>query len=546
MVAFINEQETMVTQAIDGIVRAAGGRLTCLDGFPHIKVIIRTDWARDRVAVISGGGAGHEPSHVGFVGRGLLTAAIAGDIFVSPTADAVLAGILAVTGRAGCLLIVKNFTGDRLNFGLAAERARAFGLKVTMVIVDDDVAVPNLPQSRGLAGTLFVHKVAGALAESGKSLDMVTAAAERVARKAVSMGMSLDVGLVPGVARSLSIHPGMAELGIGIHGEPGAAQIPFLGARSAMQYLTERLSERVGPGPLVALLNNLGSTTMLEMSVLLHELLRSRLEPRIRWLVGPERMMTSLNMHGFSVSLLPLDGEIESLLRAPVAPRAWPGLVEVGEITRCPIPDGVRPVQPVASRHPVRRALLERCAEILIAAEQSLNALDARCGDADTGAHLAAAARALQQSLDRLPLADLTQLLRAIGLEASQTMEGSSGVLLAIFFAAAGDAAANGHGEVEALRAGLQRVKEVGGAAAGDRCLVDALEPALAALPLGVAAAAAAARAGADATAAMTRARVGRSSYVSPDRLAGCNDPGAEAIALLLEGLVTIAGTHRS
>lgn len=546
MVAFINEQETMVTQAIEGLVRAAGGRLACLDGFPHIKVVIRTDWERDRVAVISGGGAGHEPSHVGFVGRGLLTAAIAGDIFVSPTADAVLAGILAVTGRAGCLLIVKNFTGDRLNFGLAAERARAFGLKVAMVVVDDDVSVPDLPQSRGLAGTLFVHKVAGALAEAGKSLDVVATAAERVARTAVSMGMSLDIGLVPGVARSLRIDPGMAELGIGIHGEPGAAQIPFLGARSAMQNLAERLYERVGSGPLVALLNNLGSTTMLEMSVLVDELLQSGPGQRLRWLVGPERMMTSLNMHGFSISLLPLDEELESLLLAPVGPRAWPGLVDVREITRFPIPDGVRPVQPLPSRHLGRRVVLERCVEILIAAEDALNALDARCGDGDTGTHLGAAARALQQSLDRLPLADLTQLLRAIGLEASQTMEGSSGVLLAIFFAAAGDAAANGHGEVEALRAGLQRVREVGGATAGDRSLVDALEPALAALPRGVAAAATAAREGANATAAMTQARVGRSSYVSPDRLKGCNDPGAEAIAILLEGLVTVSGSRGS
>ena len=543
MVAFINEQETMVTQAIEGLVRAADGRLACLDGFPHIKVVMRTDWERDRVAVISGGGAGHEPSHVGFVGRGLLTAAIAGDVFVSPTADAVLAGILAVTGRAGCLLIVKNFTGDRLNFGLAAERARAFGLKVAMVIVDDDVAVPDLPQSRGLAGTLFVHKVAGALAEAGKSLDVVAAAAERVARMAVSMGMSLDVGLVPGVARSLRIDPGMAELGIGIHGEPGAVQIPFLGAHSAMQHLAERLSERVGSGPLVALLNNLGSTTMLEMSVLVHELLQSGPGQRVRWLVGPERMMTSLNMHGFSVSLLPVDADLEALLRAPVGPRMWPGLVGVGDLTRCPVPDGVRPVQPLPSRHRARRVVLECCAKTLITAEDALNTLDARCGDGDTGTHLAAAARALQQSLDRLPLADLTQLLRAIGLEASQTMEGASGVLLAIFFAAAGDAAANGHGEVEALRAGLQRVREVGGAAVGDRCLVDALEPALAALPRGVAAAAAAARAGADATSAMTQARVGRSSYVSPDRLMGCNDPGAEAIAILLEGLVTVAGS---
>ena len=139
--------------------------------------MLRTDWDKSKVALVSGGGSGHEPSHAGFVGQGMLTAAVCGEVFASPSVDAVLAGILAVTGKAGCLLIVKNYTGDRLNFGLAAERARAFGLKVSMVIVDDDVALPDLPQARGVAGTLFVHKIAGALAEQGADLDTVTEAA---------------------------------------------------------------------------------------------------------------------------------------------------------------------------------------------------------------------------------------------------------------------------------------------------------------------------------------------------------------------------------
>ncbi|MEY2956204.1 MAG: hypothetical protein RL123_932, partial [Pseudomonadota bacterium] len=166
MKQFMNTRETLVTEAIDGMLRLGAGRLARLDGFPHIKVVVRTDWDRSKVALVSGGGSGHEPSHAGFVGRGMLTAAVCGEVFASPSVDAVLAGILAVTGKAGCLLIVKNYTGDRLNFGLAAERARARGLKVAMVIVDDDVALPDLPQARGVAGTLFVHKTAGALAEA--------------------------------------------------------------------------------------------------------------------------------------------------------------------------------------------------------------------------------------------------------------------------------------------------------------------------------------------------------------------------------------------
>ena len=160
--------------------------------------MVRNDWDKSKVALVSGGGSGHEPAHAGFVGEGMLTAAVCGDVFASPSVDAVLAGILAVTGPAGCLLIVKNYTGDRLNFGLAAERARAFGLKVNMVIVDDDIALPELPQPRGVAGTLFVHKIAGAMAESGASLHDVTSAAERVIAGTKSIGMSLDTCTVPG------------------------------------------------------------------------------------------------------------------------------------------------------------------------------------------------------------------------------------------------------------------------------------------------------------------------------------------------------------
>jgi hypothetical protein len=167
MTQFINRKEDIVQDAIDGVIAASGGKLSRLDGYPFIRVVVRSDWDRSKVALVSGGGSGHEPAHAGFVGKGMLTAAVCGDVFASPSVDAVLAGILAVTGPAGCLLIVKNYTGDRLNFGLAAERARAKGLKVNMVIVDDDIALPDLPQPRGVAGTLFVHKIAGAMAESG-------------------------------------------------------------------------------------------------------------------------------------------------------------------------------------------------------------------------------------------------------------------------------------------------------------------------------------------------------------------------------------------
>ena len=537
MKQFMNAKDTLVTEAIDGLLRASDGRLARLDGYPHIKVVVRADWDKSRVALVSGGGSGHEPAHAGFVGMGMLTAAVCGDVFASPSVDAVLAGILAVTGKAGCLLIVKNYTGDRLNFGLAAERARAFGLKVSMVIVDDDVALPDLPQARGVAGTLFVHKVAGAMAEAGQDLETITTTAKRVIANAVTIGMSLDTCTVPGNPKEDRIAPGMAELGLGIHGEAGVEQIDFDGARTAMTRVIDRLIPHTGAGPLVAILNNLGSTTPLEMSILTEELARSTLGPRVTHIVGPSPMMTSLDMHGFSVSLLPATDAERAGLAAPVALPAWPGLSTLAEVPVRPLPDGLAPIQPLPSAHPARRALIAQCCHALIASEAALNALDARSGDGDTGSTLAGAARALDAALDRLPLADTTQLFRAIGVELSQTMGGSSGVLLAIFFAAAGDASASGKSWIGALSEGLDRVMQVGGAEPGHRTMIDALAPALAALPQGIKAAAVAAREGAEATALMTRAKAGRASYLGVERLKGHNDPGAEGVARLLEDL---------
>jgi len=540
---FINAKETLVTEAIDGFLQTAGGRLARLDGYPHIKVVLRTDWDKSKVALVSGGGSGHEPSHAGFVGQGMLTAAVCGEVFASPSVDAVLAGILAVTGKAGCLLIVKNYTGDRLNFGLAAERARAQGLDVNMVIVDDDVALPNLPQPRGVAGTLFVHKIAGALAEQGADLDTVTAAAQRVIKGVVSIGMSLDTCTIPGSPKEARIAPGKAELGLGIHGEAGIEQVDFSTARDAMDMIVGRLAPGLSPGPHVALLNNLGGATPLEMSVLAEELVRSRIGDQIRWLVGPAAMMTSLDMQGFSVSLLPVTKADEAALMAPVAPWPWPGCLPVGEIAVEPLPDGLAPIQPIPSKHDETRAFIERCCRILIEAEAPLNALDAKSGDGDTGSTLATAGRALIDALDRLPLADRTQLYRAIGLELSQTMGGSSGVLLAIFFAAAGDASASGKDAIGALKAGLDRIQQVGGARPGDRTMIDALFPALEGLHNGIEAAATAAREGADATAGITRARAGRASYLAEESLAGHNDPGAEAVAILFEKISEVGLT---
>lgn len=537
MSQFVNRREDVVTDALDGLVRASGGRLARLDGYPHVRVVVRADWDRGKVALVSGGGSGHEPSHAGFVGRGMLTAAVCGDVFASPSVDAVLAGILAVTGEAGCLLIVKNYTGDRLNFGLAAERARALGRKVSMVVVGDDIALPDLQQARGLAGTLFVHKLAGAAAEAGEDLAAVTAAARRAIAGTRSIGMSLDTCTVPGSPKEARIPEGKAELGLGIHGEPGVEQVDYTGARGAMERVAEKLLGAMGDGPHVALLNNLGGTSVLEMSVLAGELARSALGGRISHVVGPAAMMTSLDMRGFSVSVLPANDVELAGLAAPVEAPGWPGVVALGPVAVKPMPEGIAPEAVAASENAVaRRVLTTACAALLQAAAE-LNALDAKSGDGDTGSTLAGAARTLADGMDTLPLDDTPALLRAVAGTLSQSMGGSSGVLLAILFSAAGEAASAGAGLQAALQSGLARMQEVGGARPGDRTMVDALAPALAALGEGLPAAATAAREGADLTATMHRARSGRAAYVGAAQLAGHTDPGAEAVARLLEAL---------
>ena len=532
----VNAREDVVTEALAGLARTMPG-IALLDGFPHVRVVVRDEFDGARVALVSGGGSGHEPAHAGFVGPGMLAAAVCGDVFASPSVEAVLAGILAVTGDGGCLLIVKNYTGDRLNFGLAAERARGMGREVEMVVVADDVALPDSPRPRGVAGTLLVHKIAGALAEAGAPLREVAAAAREVAAAARTIGLSLTTCTLPGAAPEDRIRPGGAELGLGIHGEPGAMRIAHEGAAEAVALMVDALEPEALDGPLVALVNNLGGATRLEMAICANELARGPLRGRVAHVVGPAAMMTALDMRGLSITLLPARESWVMALAAPVPMADWPGCVPFADPAPLPMPEGLAPLRFDPTTDPEAERLLRAGCEALIAARGDLDALDAASGDGDTGATLAAAAQALLAAIPRMPMTPPASLLRAVAQELSQTMGGSSGVLLSIFFSASGDAALDGADLPDALGAGLARVREVGGAGPGDRTMIDALAPALDALPRGIEAAAAAARAGADGTAGMEAAGAGRAANVGADSLRGHVDPGAEAVARLLAAL---------
>ena len=545
MKSFMNARAAVVTDAVDGLLAASGGTLARLDAYPEIKVVLRADWDRSRVALVSGGGSGHEPAHAGFVGEGLLTAAVCGEVFASPTVDAVLSAIVAVTGEAGCLLIVKNYTGDRLNFGLAAEKARARGLKVEMVIVGDDVAIENAPQPRGVAGTLLVHKLAGAAAAAGLPLEEVKKRAEDAAKHLRSLGLSLTTCAMPGAEREERIAPDEVELGLGIHGEPGSQVVDFDTADRLVEQVAAPLLKRLSPVDRIALLvNSLGGTPPLEMAILMSAVARTRLAERVDLLLGPAPWMTSLDMRGFSLTALTLDDARRKALLAPAASVAWMAPRDFAKPRVIPAPALDDGASPAPSADPAARRLIETATALLKKSGPELDALDAKVGDGDAGSTFANIAAAVEGRLDALPLADHPRLLAEIGHILSRVGGGSSGVLLATFFTAAAAALGEGSSLPKAFRAGLQRMQDYGGAKPGDRTMIDAMAPAIDALVsgAGLSEAAKAARRGADDTRSMEKARAGRSSYVPSSALSGVPDPGAEAVARALEAMAARDG----
>ncbi|MFH7928849.1 dihydroxyacetone kinase subunit DhaK [Enterobacter roggenkampii] len=533
---FFNDRKQLVNDAIEGILLSAPhANLVKLDIDPAIRIVARGDWDKSRVAVISGGGSGHEPAHAGFVGKGMLTAAVCGDLFASPSVDAVLNAIVAVTGDRGCLLIVKNYTGDRLNFGLAAEKAKRYGLKVEMVIVADDIALPDNKQPRGIAGTALVHKIAGYAAEQGKSLSEVRDIAQQACDNLWSLGVAMQTCNLPGSDDEEGrIKQGHVELGLGIHGEPGASVVDTQNSKAIIDTLVTPLRAQAGEGRFAVLINNLGGVSALEMALLTKELAHSALKENIAYLIGPAPLVSALDMKGFSLTLLKLNDFFEKAIHADVETLGWQKPVvfaPLRTVAHSAIHDRV---EYTPSDNPQVRAFVSSVSTTLIQLENRLNALDARVGDGDTGSTFAQGARDIAQRLEEntLPLNDVSKLLLLVGERLATVMGGSSGVLMSIFFTAAGQKLHDGQTLPEALLSGLAQMKQYGGADLGDRTLIDALQPALEALQKGnIQAAAQAAQQGAEATSKMAKAGAGRSSYVNKENLDGVMDPGAVAVA---------------
>ncbi|MFW5737115.1 MAG: dihydroxyacetone kinase subunit DhaK [Halanaerobium sp.] len=318
----INDPEQVVEEMVEGIVMAAPDKLSKLDNY---NVVVRKGSPNEKVALVSGGGSGHEPTHAGFVGEGMLDGAVSGDVFTSPTPDAVFEAIKAVDGGKGVLLVVKNYTGDVMNFEMAAEMAEAEDIEVDHVVVNDDVAVEDSLYTtgrRGVAGTIFVHKIAGAKAEAGAELSEVKKVAEKVIANVKTKGMALYPCRVPAADEStFSLEEDEIELGIGIHGEPGTERTDLMKADDIVDELLTSVIEDLPyeDGDEVALMvNGMGGTPLMELFLAnrrANQLLAEKGIKIYKTFVG--EYMTSLEMAGVSLTLLKLDDELKELLDAP-------------------------------------------------------------------------------------------------------------------------------------------------------------------------------------------------------------------------------------
>jgi dihydroxyacetone kinase len=542
-----------------------------LDGFlriyPNLEklaehpVLLRLDAdpVRNRqVAVISGGGSGHEPAHAGYIGAGMLSAAVAGEVFTSPPVESVAAAIRAVAGKPGALLIVKNYTGDRLNFGLAAEMVRGEGIEVETVVVADDIALAEThdrASRRGIAGTVLVHKIAGAAAARGRELNAVAQAAQAAAENIATMGLSLSAGIIPAVGKpGYTLGEQEVELGLGIHGEPGVRRLNLETADELAERITQAIvsthalkrSERV-----VVLVNNLGATTQMELAIFARKaLLLLEAHGCVVERVYAGTFMTSLEAAGVSLSVMRVNDEQLELLDAPTSAPAWPNVSAVRPSAVAERIIAPRKGQEGIAERPgteriegLERTIKTAC-QALIAAENRLTDMDRVVGDGDLGINLARTGKAIQDALPRYPLYSAVKTLRRLSVDVQHSLGGSSGPFYGVFLLRVANSLAdsdlsNARSWAKAMLDGCQAISDLGGAVPGDRTMLDALVPFAQGLSrsLDLETAVKAAQAGAEATAQM-RPKRGRSTQLG-DRALGHPDPGAMAVAIWLRAVAS-------
>ncbi|WBP84270.1 dihydroxyacetone kinase subunit DhaK [Mycoplasmopsis edwardii] len=326
MKKFINKKENIVEEMINGILKT-NPNVERVEGF---NVIVNKHFDKNKVALISGGGSGHEPAHMGFVGDGMLSGAVAGEVFTSPTPDQVEAAINALDSKAGTLLIIKNYTGDKLNFEIAQQLAQASGKDVETVLVNDDVAVENSTWTigrRGIAGTVYVHKIAGALAQRGGTLAEVKAVAQKVIDNVRTFGISLNSIYIPTTGKkSFELNETEIEFGLGIHGEPGIKRESIKSSKEIVEEMIDLiLKDYDYKGSEVALMiNGLGGTPEMELFIVANDAHNYLAQKGIKvYTSNVGNFMTSLEMQGVSISLLKLDSQLKELLMDKNEVKSW-------------------------------------------------------------------------------------------------------------------------------------------------------------------------------------------------------------------------------
>ncbi|WP_207890794.1 dihydroxyacetone kinase family protein [Rhodococcus sp. Eu-32] len=544
---FVNSASSFVADAIRGLVASTPD----INWHPDPGYLTRREPLQDgRVALLSGGGSGHEPMHAGMIGTGMLAAVCPGLVFTSPNALQVHEASKAVDAGGGVLHIVKNYTGDVMNFGIARDLLREDDIESDVVLVDDDVATERAdgPGRRGTGATVVVEKICGAAAERGDSLQSVVALGRRVAANARSMAVALRPCVLPGSdAPSFDLPVGEIELGIGIHSERGTRRVPTMSAQEIVAALTQPVVDSLGlerGERVIAFVNGLGATHPMELQLLYGELAEFLSDKGIdiaRPLVGS--FVTALNMAGASITLVRVDDEMLTLWDAPTSAPGWPNNApraagDLGER------GGFGPTYEASETSSEASAFVSEWvaswAQRVLDEEPALTELDRRAGDGDFGTNMVAALSQLDLTAVRETYSAPT-VFEAVSEAYLGHAGGTSGALFGIWFrqfyrtVQSVDLASI----TAAARSGLDSITEIGGARVGDKTMVDAISPAVDALESatelteGLRAAAEAAAQGAESTEEITASR-GRASYVG-DAARGVVDPGALVIAWFFE-----------
>ncbi|KAL2207736.1 dihydroxyacetone kinase [Sarocladium strictum] len=572
---FINDATTLVSSALHSLTLT--NPTVALDAENKIVYRRPTDGEK-QVSIISGGGSGHEPSFGAMVGPGMLSAAVAGTIFASPSAEQVRVGITSrVDSEKGILVVVMNYTGDILNFGMAVEKAKAAGSSVEMIVVGDDVGVGRAKAGkvgrRGIAGTVLVLKIAGALAAQGRPLAEVAKVARLVSDNLISVGASLEHVHVPGRSADSgedSLALGEVEIGMGIHNEPGSARakldLPQLVERMLTQLLDQSDKDRafvnVNSNEVVLLINNLGGVSVLELGGITAEVVsqlssKHNIKP-VRIISGT--FMTSLNGLGFSISLLNVVNtdiggpSMIELLDAPSEVQGWSAPIQKttweakNQATRTSNTSLDQEIKPSGLKMDpaVEKAVVTTALERVIAAEPEITRYDTVVGDGDCGIGLKRGAEAVLKHMSSHPLTgDVVVDVASIVPVIENNMDGTSGALYAIFFNALvlalrtlSPGEANAQTWATALQQTCEALSKYTPARPGDRTLIDALYPFVEVLGKtgDLVKAADAARKAAEETKGM-QASLGRAVYVGGSGHQEVPDPGAWGLAVFFLGL---------